>query len=181
MNLVNLFTELKRRNVYKVAVAYAVVGWLVVQISSTVLPTFHAPEWVVQTLVVLVALGFPIALIIAWAFELTPEGIKRTEPGEELQSKPSRSRTWIYVVAIAGILSIGLFFLGRFTAPTKQTASSEISKSIAVLPFESLSEDKSNAYFADGIQDEILARLSKIADLKVISRTSTQKYNSAPN
>src|SRR5205823_14448939 len=109
MNLVNLFTELKRRNVYKVAVAYAVVGWLVVQISSTVLPTFHAPEWVVQTLVVLVALGFPIALIIAWAFELTPEGIKRTEPGEELQSKPSRSRTWIYVVAIAGILSIGLF------------------------------------------------------------------------
>src|SRR5437867_12415362 len=153
MNLVNLFTELKRRNVYKVAVAYAVVGWLVVQISSTVLPTFHAPEWVVQTLVVLVALGFPIALIIAWAFELTPEGIKRTEPGEELQSKPSRSRTWIYVVAIAGILSIGLFSLGRFTAQTKQTASSEISKSIAVLPFESLSEDKSNAYFADGIQD----------------------------
>jgi len=180
MNLVNLFTELKRRNVYKVAVAYAVVGWLVVQISSTVLPTFHAPEWVVQTLVVLVALGFPIALIIAWAFELTPEGIKRTEPGEELQSKPSRSRTWIYVVAIAGILSIGLFFLGRFTAPTKQTASSEISKSIAVLPFESLSEDKSNAYFADGIQDEILTKLAGIGDLKVISRSSTARYKSKP-
>ena len=79
MNLDNFFAELKRRNVYKVAVAYAVVGWLVIQVSSTVLPTFHAPEWVVQTLVVLVALGFPIALVIAWAFELTPEGLKRTE------------------------------------------------------------------------------------------------------
>src|SRR5438270_9845084 len=76
---INFFAELKRRNVYKVAVAYAVVGWLVIQVSSTVLPTFHAPEWVVQTLVVLVAIGFPISLVIAWAFELTPEGLKRTE------------------------------------------------------------------------------------------------------
>ncbi|PYK93665.1 MAG: adenylyl cyclase, partial [Verrucomicrobia bacterium] len=181
MNPKNFFGELKRRNVYKVAVAYAIVAWLLIQAASILFPTFEAPAWVMKVFIAAIALGFPIALIIAWAFELTPEGIKRTEPGEELQSKPSRSRAWIYVVAIAGILSLGLFFLGRLTAPTKQSAPGEISKSIAVLPFESLSEDKSNAYFADGIQDEILARLSKIADLKVISRTSTQRYKSAPN
>src|SRR5947207_14586166 len=89
------FAELKRRNVYKVAVAYAVAGWLVIQVSSTVLPTFHAPEWVVQTLVVLVALGFPIALVIAWAFEITPEGIKRTEVADAAHEH-SRGKTWIY-------------------------------------------------------------------------------------
>src|SRR5512133_2806392 len=94
----NFFAELKRRNVYKVAVAYAVVGWLVVQISSTVLPTFHAPEWVVQTLIVLVALGFPIALVIAWAFELTPEGIKRTEDADRpAAARQPRKYTWIFI------------------------------------------------------------------------------------
>jgi TolB-like protein/Tfp pilus assembly protein PilF len=182
MNPRNFFSELKRRNVYKVAVAYAVVGWLVVQISSTVLPTFHAPEWVVQTLVVLVALGFPIALVIAWAFELTPEGIKRTESADELANKSSRGRAWIYVVSIGAVLSIGLFLLGRYTASRAvvSPASASLEKSIAVLPFESLSDDKANAYFAEGVQDEILNRLAKIADLKVISRTSTQRYKSAP-
>src|SRR5436309_5761621 len=100
----NFFAELKRRNVYKVAVAYAVVGWLVIQVCSTVLPTFHAPEWVVQTLVVLVALGFAIALVIAWAFEVTPEGIKRTE--EVAVGKRPKSYTWIYVVAVGVVLSI---------------------------------------------------------------------------
>src|SRR5436309_9245293 len=115
MNLVNLFTELKRRNVYKVAVAYAVVGWLVVQISATVLPPFHAPEWVVQTLVVLVALGFPIALVIAWAFELTPEGIKRAEAADSAREH-SHGGAWIYIVLIGVALSLGLFFLGRYSA-----------------------------------------------------------------
>src|SRR6202040_270901 len=123
----NFFTELKRRNVYKVAVAYAVVGWLVIQISSTVLPTFHAPEWVVQTLVVLVALGFPIALVLAWAFELTPEGLKRTEVADAAPIQRPPHRTWIYVVIIAGALSAGLFFLGRFTASTKQSVLAEVS------------------------------------------------------
>src|SRR3954447_17752464 len=114
MNPRDFFSELKRRNVYKVAVAYAVVGWLVIQISSTILPTFHAPEWVVQTLVVLVAIGFPVALIIAWAFELTPEGLKRTE--SDAPRKHASGKAWIYVV-IAGVgLSVGLFFLGRYTA-----------------------------------------------------------------
>jgi TolB-like protein/Tfp pilus assembly protein PilF len=178
----NFFAELKRRNVYKVAVAYAVVGWLVIQISSTVLPTFHAPEWVVQTLVVLVALGFPIALVIAWAFEATPEGIKRTEVADAMPTTRQKKHAWIYIVVICGAISVALFFLGRYSAGNKTASANEISnKSIAVLPFENLSSDKENAYFADGIQDEILTRLSKIAALKVISRTSTQKYKSAPD
>src|SRR3954465_11565454 len=103
----DFFAELKRRNVYKVAVAYAIVGWLVVQVSSTVLPTFHAPEWVVQTLVVLVATGFPIALVIAWAFELTPEGIKRTEDVENADpARQPRKHTWIFVVIAGAATSV---------------------------------------------------------------------------
>jgi hypothetical protein len=105
------FAELKRRNVYKVAVAYAVVGWLVIQISSTVLPTFHAPEWVVQTLVVFVALGFPIALVLAWAFEATPEGIKRTEVADAMPPTTGKNRhAWIYIAAIGAAISVALFF-----------------------------------------------------------------------
>src|SRR5438105_7105028 len=175
--------ELKRRNVYKVAVAYAVVGWLVIQVSSTVLPTFHAPEWVVQTLIVLVAVGFPIALVIAWAFELTPEGIKRTEDVDIPAGRGSRKHTWIYVVLIGAGFSIGLFFAGRYTARNSGGAArTELpAKSIAVLPFDNLSRDPDNAYFAEGVQDEILTRLAKVADLKVISRTSTQRFKSAPS
>jgi TolB-like protein/Tfp pilus assembly protein PilF len=178
----NFFSELKRRNVYKVAVAYAVVGWLVIQVSSTVLPTFHAPEWVVQTLVVLVALGFPISLVIAWAFELTPEGLKRTEDVDLGAAQRPRHRAWIFVVIIAGVMSLGLFFLGRYTATTKQSGGpTATQKSIAVLPFANLSRDPDNAYFAAGIQDEIITRLSKITDLNVISCTSTQRFKSSPD
>ena len=184
----SFFAELKRRNVYKVAVTYAVVGWLVIQVSSTVLPTFHAPEWVMQTLVVLVALGFPVALVIAWAFELTPEGLKRTEDVALPAPAPRKSHAWIYVVIVGAAFSIGLFFIGRYTARNTagaartETAGPSIpNKSIAVLPFENLSDDKSNAYFAEGIQDEILTKLASIADLKVISRTSTAKYQSKPD
>jgi TolB-like protein len=174
------FAELKRRNVYKVAVAYAIVGWLVMQIAATVVPALHLSDAITTAVVLLVILGLPIALILAWAFELTPEGIKRTDQIEPGQRSPNRA--WIYIVLVAGAISIGLFFLGRFTAGPRQRVSESLpAKSIAVLPFESLSEDKANAYFAEGIQDEILTRLAKIADLKVISRTSTQKYKSARN
>jgi TolB-like protein/predicted Zn-dependent protease len=179
VNPLNFFAELKRRNVYKVAIAYAIVGWLVMQIAATVVPALHLSDAITSAVVLLVILGFPIALIIAWAFELTPEGIKRTdeiEPGRR-----SRNRAWIYVIVIAGATSIGLFLLGRFTAAPKQVASNSVStKSIAVLPFENLSRDPDNAYFAEGIQDEILTRLAKVADLKVISRTSTQHFKSSP-
>jgi TolB-like protein/Flp pilus assembly protein TadD len=181
MNLEKFFTELKRRNVYKVAVAYAVVAWLLIQVATQVFPFFEVPNWAVRLVVLLIIIGFPIALVIAWAFELTPEGLKRTEVADAAPAPTSRSHAWIYVVLIAGALSAGLFFLGRFTVSTKQSVSGEVSsKSIAVLPFDNLSRDPDNAYFASGIQDEIITRLAKIADLKVISRTSTQQYQSKP-
>src|SRR2546430_7216174 len=111
MNTYNFFAELKRRNVYKVAVAYAIVGWLVVQIATQVFPFLEIPNWIVRLVIVLVAIGFPIALVIAWAFELTPEGLKRTEVADAAIAPRSSHRAWIYVVVIGGILSIGLFFL----------------------------------------------------------------------
>ena len=184
----NFFAELKRRNVYKVAIAYAVAGWVAIQAASVVLPTFHAPEWTLQTIIALVVIGFPIALVIAWAFEATPEGIKRTEDVDpNAASDAPRKHVWIYVVMAGATLSAALFFLGRYTAshgtadePGGRSALSLPQKSIAVLPFENLSDDKSAAYFADGIQDQILTKLASIADLKVISRTSTAKYKSKP-
>src|SRR6266513_2955343 len=182
MNLHNFLAELKRRNVYKVAISYAVVGWLLIQIATQVFPFFEIPNWAIRLAVLAIVLGFPIALVIAWVFELTPEGLRRTEDvGLAVAPPRPRDRAWIFVVIVAGALSVGLFFLGRITAPSKQRGVNEVSsKSIAVLPFENRSEDKANAYFAEGIQDEIVTRLSKIADLKVISHTSTQHYKSAP-
>jgi TolB-like protein/Flp pilus assembly protein TadD len=180
VNPKNFFAELKQRNIYKVAITYGVVAWLLLQAASILFPTFEAPSWTTKVFVAVIALGFPMALIIAWAFELTPEGIKRT--GEIEPWPRSRNPAWIYIVVIAGAISIGLFFLGRFTAPPNQSASNGVSaKSIAVLPFENQSGEPDNAYFADGIQEEIITRLAKIADLKVVSRTSTQKYKSAPS
>jgi hypothetical protein len=176
VNPKNFFAELKRRNVYKVAVAYAVVAWLLIQIATQVFSVFEIPNWAVRLIVLMIVVGFPIACVIGWAFELTPEGLKRTEVADAIAQRRSANRTWILVIVVAGAMSIALFFLGRYTA-RKQTAGSEWpAKSIAVLPFENLSRDPDAAYFADGIQEEILTRLSKIADLKVISRTSTQRY-----
>ena len=131
----NFFAELKRRNVYKVAVAYAVVGWLLLQLASILFPAFEAPAWVMKVFIALVAAGFPIALVVAWAFELTPEGIARTD---EAAQAPRRrgGRVWIYVVLVGAALSIGLFFLGRYTARNGQSVSTTATsdKSIAVLP-----------------------------------------------
>jgi len=183
VNSHNFFTELKRRNVYKVAVAYAVVAWLLVQVATQVFPFLEIPNWVVRLVIALVVIGFPVAVVIAWAFEATPEGIKRTEIADAMPATATQKKyAWIYIVVICGTISVILFFLGRYTAGSKATASfNDISnKSIAVLPFENLSEEKGNAYFAEGIQDEILTRLAKIADLKVISRTSTQHFKSSP-
>ena len=182
MKTANFFTELKRRNVYKVAVAYAIVGWLVVQIATQVFPFLEIPNWVVRWVIVLVTSGFPVALIIAWAFELTPEGIKRTEDVDPSIGGTSKGRTWIYVAVIGAALSIALFFIGRYTGQHSASgAGTELpAKSIAVLPFDNLSRDPDNAFFAEGVQDEILTRLSKVADLKVIARTSTQKFKSSP-
>src|SRR5437773_6665016 len=183
----NFFTELKRRNVYKVAVAYAVVGWLLVQVTTQVFPIFEIPNWASRLIVLAIIIGFPIALVIAWAFELTPQGLKRTEDVDLAAQGNRKSHAWIYIVIVGAAFSIGLIFVGRYTArntvsaPRTEAAATAIpQKSIAVLPFENLSDDKNAAYFADGIQDEILTKLASIADLKVISRTSTAKYKSKP-
>jgi len=182
----NFFAELKRRNVYKVAVAYIVAGWALSQGIAQVLPVFDIPNLVIRLIVLLIIVGLPVALILAWMFEMTPEGIKRTATADAMPAAArSKKHTWIYVVVIAGLFSIGLFFLGRYTASRtaedgRPGGPSLPQKSIAVLPFDNLSRDPDNAYFAEGVQDEILTRLAKVADLKVISRTSTQHFKSAP-
>ncbi len=182
MNLPEFFSELKRRNVYKVAIAYAVVAWLLMQIATQVFPFLEIPNWAIRLVIMLIVIGFPIALIIAWAFELTPVGLKRTEFADELPKKSARSRAWIYVVVIAGAISVSLFFFGRYTAPNKQGGPAELpGKSLAVLPFTNLSGNPENAYFAAGIQDEIVTRLAKITELRVISCTSTKRFKSAPD
>jgi TolB-like protein/tetratricopeptide (TPR) repeat protein len=184
MNPGNFFAELKRRNVYKVAVAYAIVGWLLVQIATQVFPFLEIPNWVVRLVIALVAIGFPVALVIAWAFELTPAGIKRTEDAVPGNERASRSRAWIYVAVIGAAVYVGLFFIGRYTGSHddgRPSGPSLPEKSIAVLPFDNLSRDPDNAFFTEGVQDEILTRLAKVADLKVISRTSTQRFKSAPD
>src|SRR5215471_16325850 len=113
----NFFSELKRRNVYKVAVAYAVVGWVIAQIATQIFPVLEIPNWVIRLVIVLIAIGFPIALVIAWAFEATPEGIKRTEVADAMPAaRGQRKKAWIYIVIIGATISIALFFLGRYTA-----------------------------------------------------------------
>src|SRR5881296_3815889 len=120
------FSELKRRNVYKVAVAYAVVGWLLVQVTTQVFPIFEIPNWASRLIVLAIIIGFPIALVIAWAFELTPEGLKRTEVAGAFPEKSTHKRAWIYIVIIAGAISASLFFLGRYSAANKQTGPAEV-------------------------------------------------------
>jgi hypothetical protein len=118
----NFFAELKRRNVYKVAVAYAVVAWLLVQITTQVFPIFEIPNWALRLIVLAIIIGFPIALVIAWAFELTPEGIKRTEDVDLAAQTRQKPHAWIYVVIVAALLSVGLFFIGRYTARNSSSA-----------------------------------------------------------
>jgi len=183
VNPKNFFSELKRRNVYKVAIAYAVVAWLLMQIATQVFPFLEIPNWAIRLVIMLIVIGFPIALVIAWAFELTPEGVKRTEVADAAHER-SRGGVWIYVAVIGAALSVGLFVLGRYTVqrttnPVIQQSVPE--KSLAVLPFANLSGNPENAYFAAGIQDEIITRLAKIAQLKVVSCLSTQRFKSAPD
>ena len=185
MDLKKFFAELKRRNVYKVAVIYAVVAWLLLQAASILFPTFEAPAWVMKIFVTAIALGFPVALVLAWAFELTPEGIKRAEdvdPNQSITRRTGRKLTGI--VLVLGVIAAGLlsfqFFRSKQTprseTPTPRTAASapeSSSKSIAVLPFVNMSSDKENEYFVDGLTEEILNRLAQISALKVPGRTSS--------
>ncbi len=196
----NLFAELKRRNVIRMAGLYLVGAWLIVQVAGTLLPVFEAPAWAMKTLVGLLAVAFFPALIFAWVFELTPQGIKRDEDVRPEQSiAPQTARRMDRTIIAVLVLALGYFVVDKFVlapqrlvarngAETTQAATPARTKadavandkSIAVLPFENLSDDKSNAYFASGMQDEILTRLAGIRDLKVISRTSTEQYASRP-
>jgi len=189
MDPATFFTELKRRKVYRVAVAYAIVAWLLIQAASILFPTFEAPLWVMKVFVTAVILGFPVALILAWAFELTPEGIRRAEEVAPRESKtPKAGRKWTAIIVAAAVLAAALlafqFTRTRSSAtaelPKQSAPTASVDKSVAVLPFENLSSDKENAFFAQGIQDEIITTLSKISGLRVISRTSTAHYESAP-
>jgi TolB-like protein/Tfp pilus assembly protein PilF len=182
VNAKNFFAQLKRRNVYKVAIAYAVVAWLLMQVASEIFPFFEIPNWAVRLVVLLLLIGFPVALILAWAFELTPEGIKRTE---DVDLSPTLTRRTgrkldFFIIAVL-LLVIGFLLFQRLHPKVTPAVSSSVDKSIAVLPFENLSEEKANAYFAEGIQNEILTKLATVRDLKVISRTSTAKYQSKPD
>src|SRR5205823_307796 len=173
----NFFVELKRRNVIRVAGLYLVGAWLVVQVAGTVLPMFGAPEWLPRTIVVLLAIGFVPAVILSWVFELTPEGLKRDEDvAPERSITPKTGRRMDRMIIVVLVLALGYFAFDKFvltprreaalmtSAPPNESRSIINAKSIAVLPFENRSEDEANAYFADGIQDEILTRLSKIGD-----------------
>src|SRR5437867_127302 len=163
------FEEVKRRKVYRVAVAYVIAAGGIIQLASAAFPAWELPNWALRLVIVSLLIGFPIALILAWAFDVTPQGIKTTPttavPGAH------RRRNVIMLVATGVIISAaaGFFLLPRAVAR-------KIDKSIAVLPFENLSDDKENAYFADGVQDDVLTNLSRIGDLKVISRTSVMQY-----
>jgi adenylate cyclase len=173
----NFFGELKRRNVYKVAVAYAIVGWLLVQIATQVFPFFEIPNWTVRLVVLLIVTGFPIALVIAWAFELTPDGIKHTEDVDLSSKRVSKNRTWIYVTLIGAVLSLALFFMGRLSAPSRNASPAGLAeKSIAVLPFENQNRDPNTDYLCDGIPESIINSLSELPKLKVMSRNSVFHY-----
>ena len=187
MNPRNFFAELKRRNVYKVAVAYAVVAWLLIQAASILLPTFEAPAWVMKVFVAVLVFGFPVALIFSWAFEITSEGIKlesEIEPNKSITAHTGRkivAMTIALAVVAAGLFVYQLVRSKSDTSSSSPAAAAITNKSIAVLPFDNLSRDPDNAYFCEGVQDEILTRLAKVADLKVISRTSTQHFKSTPD
>jgi TolB-like protein/Tfp pilus assembly protein PilF len=189
MNPESFFGELRRRNVIRMAGLYLVGAWLVVQVAGTVLPMFGAPEWLPRTIVVLLAIGFVPAVILSWVFELTPEGLKREEDvAPEKSITPQTGRRMDRTIIVVLVLAVGYFAFDKFVlAPRREAAlvantgpneskSVVSAKSIAVLPFENLSRDPDNAFFTDGVQDEILTDLSRIADLKVISRTSVMQY-----
>lgn len=185
MNPRNFFTELKRRRVYNVAVAYAVIAWLLIQIATQTFPFFNVPNWATRLVILLLIAGFPLALVLSWAFELTPEGVRRVLPNGDEPVRRGASRKLVAVVAIFASVALGMF-LFRVSRPQPETPDKPSTptligispKSIAVLPFDNLSTDQENAFFVESVQNEILTHLSKIADLKVISRTSTAYYKS---
>src|SRR5262249_2938991 len=178
----SFFSELRRRNVYKVAVAYIVGGWAISQGIAQVFPVFDVPNWAIRLVVLLIIIGLPVALVLAWAFEITPQGIKRTETADAIpQAGRQKNNAWIYVVVVGAVVSIGLFFLGRYTAGNAAARNSEAAeafpqKSIAVLPLLNESGDPKDEYFSDGLSEELIAALAQISGLKVIGRSSSFRF-----
>ena len=192
----SFITELKRRNVFKVGMAYAIVAWLLVQITSIAAPALHLPDWTLTFIIYLTIIGFPLALFLAWAFELTPEGIKPTRDVDQEQSitrvtgqKLNYTIIGLMALVIAFLVADNYVFQKETAVPTAPPAAeqaaatpapepavAENKKSIAVLPFANMSDSKEDAYFADGVQDDILTQLTNITSLKVISRTSVMGY-----
>ena len=180
MNAKNIFTELKRRNVYRAAVAYGVVAWFLTQLTTQVFPFFEIPNSAVRFVVIALAAGFPIAMLLSWVYEFTPEGVVRTEdlqPAQARSAQRATGRILDFIIIGVLLLVIAMLVVGRLPF-YRQTGESISQKSIAVLPFQNLSANQENAYFTDGVQNEILADLAKVADLKVISRTSVMLYKS---
>ena len=195
----SFFRELKERKVYRVALGYAVVAWLIIQISATVMPVYHAPEWILPIFITAVALGFPVALVLAWAFEVKGGVIDKTPEPAGALSTANKRRVWLLaaaglIISALAVRSYWIWHPSRNASAAKSVTASTASesstvaksgvpndKSVAVLPFANLSRDPDNAYFAAGIQDEIITRLAKISQLKVISCTSTQRFKSAPD
>src|SRR5213080_3474233 len=175
----DFFAELRRRNVYKVAVAYAVISWLLIQAASILLPTFEAPSWVMKAFVVFLAIGFVIAVFISWAFEMTPEGMKRTSDisADAVRSFPywSRRKFAAFIISVA-MIAAGLFAYQFFRAPRLTTAFGATNKSIAVLPLLNESGDPKDEYFSDGLSEELIAALAQIRELKVIGRSSSFRF-----
>jgi len=173
----DFFAELKRRNVYKVAVAYAVISWLLIQAASILLPTFEAPPWVMKVLVVLLGLGFVIAVFISWAFEMTPEGMKRTADISPDQVIPywSKRKFATLIIGVA-VIAAGLLAFQLLRAPRSTITSKSDNKSIAVLPLLNESGDPKDEYFSDGLSEELIAALAQIKELKVIGRSSSFRF-----
>ena len=171
--MTGFFEEVKRRKVYRVAAAYIIAAGGIIQLASATFPAWELPNWSLRLVILLLLVGFPIALILAWAFDITPQGIRATP--EPSAPRTRRRRNIVMLIATGVVISAatGFFLLPR-------VAAHKVDKSIAVLPFENLSDEKENAYFADGIQDDVLTNLSKIGDLRVISRTSVMQYRGRP-
>ena len=172
--MTGFFEEVKRRKVYRVAAAYIIAAGGIIQLASATFPAWELPNWSLRLVILLLLVGFPIALILAWAFDITAQGIRATP--DTAAPRTRRRRNIIMLIATGVIVSAiaGFFLLPRISSAHK------IDKSIAVLPFENLSDEKENAYFADGVQDDVLTNLSKISDLRVISRTSVMQYRGRP-
>jgi TolB-like protein/tetratricopeptide (TPR) repeat protein len=185
MNLKKFFLELKRRNVYKVAITYAIVGWLLAQMAGLAVESFDAPTWVIKMIIVVLLLGFPVALILAWAFEMSPEGMIKTSsvaanenPYSSSKKKPLTSKLFIgfLIILVIGQFAYNRYWPGQYSNSSAHDSISTLNNSIAVLPFDDMSSGGDTEWFCDGVTEDILTNLSKIESLRVISRTSTERY-----